>query len=37
MKTGKFIIYLILVHGSPVILIANLLMILTDYQNKDFR
>jgi hypothetical protein len=36
MKTEKFIIHLILVRGSPVILIGNLLMTL-DYQNKDFR
>jgi hypothetical protein len=36
MKTEKFIIHLILVRGSQVILIDNLLMTL-DYQNKDFR
>ena len=36
MKTEKFIIHLILVRGSLVILIDNLLMTL-DYQNKDFR
>ena len=36
MKTENFIIHLILVRGSPVILIANSLMTLDD-QNNDFR